>query len=175
MLPPALHPFILSWLVVLVLFWIIAQCSFWKSKFDISFSQFRWSTMRATTSRWTATSGWARSRGRSWGCERRRSGMGSVVKYLLCTHFWARYSKMYIFSIDFHEWIFFNDLIRQLEVLIRFVNKFDIKYSKLDHRTCRREARHGSRLNRKMNFDFAGRKVVEADGGVAEYDPAMVR
>ena len=38
-----------------------------------------------------------------------------------------------------------------------------------------RERRHGSRLHRKMDFDFAGRKVVEADGGgVGEYDPAMV-
>ena len=33
-----------------------------------------------------------------------------------------------------------------------------------------------SRLNRKMDFDFAGRKVVEKeDGGASEYDPAMVR
>ena len=47
--------------------------------------------------------------------------------------------------------------------------------SPIDHRARCREARHGSRLNRKMNFDFAGRKVVEADGGAAEYDPAMVR
>ena len=37
-----------------------------------------------------------------------------------------------------------------------------------------REKRHGSRLNRKIDFDFAGRKVVETDGGVGEYDPAMV-
>ena len=62
--------------------------------------------------------------------------------------------------------------------LIRFVDKgceFDAKFTKLDHRARCREARHGSRLNRKMNFDFAGRRVVEADGGVSEYDPAMVR
>ena len=75
-----------------------------------------------------------------------------------------------LLSIDFHKRILFYDLI----LLIRFVNKFDIKLSKFDHRMRRREARHGSRLNRKMNFDFAGRRVVEADGGVSEYDPAMV-
>ena len=35
-----------------------------------------------------------------------------------------------------------------------------------------REERHGSRLNKKINFDFAGRKIVEAESGLANYDPA---
>ena len=62
-----------------------------------------------------------------------------------------------------------------LLMVIMLYLHFDAKITKLDHRARCREARHGSRLNRKMNFDFAGRKVVEADGGVSEYDPAMVR
>ena len=42
-----------------------------------------------------------------------------------------------------------------------------------DRGTLNREKRHGSRLNRKIDFDFAGRKVVESEGAGGEYDPAM--
>ncbi|TRY66963.1 hypothetical protein TCAL_05511 [Tigriopus californicus] len=36
-----------------------------------------------------------------------------------------------------------------------------------------RDKRHGSRLNRKITFDFAGRRVVEEDSGLANYDPSQ--
>ena len=37
--------------------------------------------------------------------------------------------------------------------------------------TCR-DKRHGSRLDRKVNFDFAGRKIVEDDTNMSGYDPS---
>ncbi len=35
-----------------------------------------------------------------------------------------------------------------------------------------RKARHGSRLERKITFDFAGRRVVEEENALADYDPS---